>query len=333
MKPNNSLMAAVLITKNRAQAVKTFIKKSIGYLTEAGIDLFVYDSSTDNATRAITAKYQKIYPNVHYRHHTGEDDPLSIDKKVLSIYTMYAKDYKWLWLLRDGLTVSHKITQIKKHLQTNYDFIIADSAKRDIRHLGTKIYTNNLQLFQEQVANLNTLGLIIVNSHFILRVIQEVPLSPATYGLWQPIAFFHYYARHTPNVLFLISKIWKPNSAPTANISHFWIQKLCWQWGERWVNMINALPQEYKSCKQGAMIVKTADFEPFSGRTLLAGKQAGGLNFKLVSKYRKYLKQVSRENILFIYLIAVLPVFWAKRIIRLQENFRHFMDKHIYKTI
>lgn len=325
----------LLITANNPLAVEGFLQYSLAHLNQWGINLVVFDSSNDDRTQNITERYSNKYSNLLYDRYVGEQDKNSIDVKVLSAYKKYSRQYEYLWAIRDGLVLypDNSLKGLLPLLSHGNDFIIVDLHIRDIYRYGTKKYNKAEVLFREQVANMNTLGLVVVSSSFITRVMKEIPLSDATYGMYQPIAFFHYYATHTPKVILYTSNIWAGNPTSSGSCVHFWSKKLLWQWGKRWFELIDGLPAIYNPYKSVVWHVKTFDFEPFSWRTLLQTKKQGGLTLALLWRYKKYLPYVSKIPFWKLCLFALTPYYVIDRSFSIYRNYKHFMKKHIYKHL
>jgi len=304
---NNKNLALILITANRATAVKGFLLGSAKMFFKLGIDLIVYDSSDNNLTKEVVDKFSLNYPNIHYDYWHGQYDGISIDEKVLSAYKKYSSKYKYLWATRDGLAIAieNMMDYLAVLMSLEKDLIVVDSVYRDWKHHGTKDYNDPALLFKEQCVHMNTLGTFIVNSNFIMNVIKEIPLDERTYGMYVPMAFFYYYEHHRINAHSYVGHLWKGNiyAAPSS----FWTKKILWQWGERWYNMINNLPVIYNKYKPEVLKVETVDFKPFSFQYLAKAKLYGGLTYDIVSKYKDILPYVCDTPLWQFYLLAILP--------------------------
>ena len=88
-----------------------------------------------------------------------------------------------------------------------------------------------------------TLGTMIVNSRFMMRVIEEIPIDDSNYSLWQMVAIFQYYARHRIMAASYTGNVFVYN--PMGTISSFWNSngKALWQWAERWYIVVDSLPK------------------------------------------------------------------------------------------
>lgn len=320
-------LAMMIITANSSEAVNGNIAGCVQQLYDLGIDLIVYDSSDDESTQEVVNIYASRFNNVKYDRWDGEYDGVSIDEKVISAYKKYSSEYEYIWTIRDGLIVTLDliIGKLDHLIATEKELIIVDHIARDIKHHGSKNYTDCTMLFKEQCIHMNTLGTYIVKSDFIQKVIKEIPLDEKTYGMHFPIAFFHYYANHDVNAASYVSEPWCWNYSGSK--SSFWAKKNLWQWGYRWVKLIKSLPSVYDDYKNEVYKVKTADFEPFSVAFLIKTREHGGLTLELINKYKEYLPYVCKIPLWAIYAIACIPPSLTLKIEKIINEREH---KHKY---
>ena len=140
--------------------------------------------------------------------------------------------------------------EIKKLFDDRNDLIVVDSDWRDIWGTGNRHYHNAVKLFQDQCIRMVTLGTMIVNSRFMMRVIEEIPIDDSNYSLWQMVAIFQYYARHRIMAASYTGNVFVYN--PMGTISSFWNSngKALWQWAERWYIVVDSLPKMYDKAKK-----------------------------------------------------------------------------------
>lgn len=321
-------LVVIILTANRPDTVRTNLEGCAQSLYDFGVDLIVYDSSDDEATKDVVNNYASKYKNIKYDRWDGEYDGVSIDEKVISAYKKYSKNYEYLWTIRDGfiVTINRIAYQLDNIMSENKELIVVDHYIRDIKAHGSKNYTDCALLFKEQFVQMNTLGTYIVKNDFIQKVINEVPLNDKTYGMYFPVAFFHYYANKDVNAASSVGIPWVYN--PGANDSSSWTKKILWQWGYQWTAMIDNLPNVYSKYKNEVCKVKTADFKPFSVPYLMKARYYGGLTFALIDKYKDCLSRVCDIPLWKIYAIACIPAFIAgkvEKIITRRENKRKYL--------
>ena len=274
---NSKKIAVIVITANRPRAIDGFLLGVAKDFYNHGIDIIIFDSSNNNKTKEITEHFAKKFSNVIYDKWEGVYDGISIDNKVIDAYKKYSGKYQYLWATRDGLciNISYMIDKLNDLMSKGKDLIIVDSYGRDYKYHGSKNYTDSTLLFKEQCAHMNTLGTYILKSDFALKVINEIPVDDKVYGMYFPMALFHYYKNHTLNASSYVGILWKLNRG--ASTSSFWTRKILWQWAKRWYEMIDALPSIYNKYKAEVMQIETFDFKPFTPLYLAKARKYGGL--------------------------------------------------------
>lgn len=323
-------LALILVTANRALAVEGFLFGCARLFNKLGIDIIVYDSSKDNSTQKMVDKFSAIFDNVKYDFWDGKYDGVSIDNKVIDAYKKYASKYEYLWTSRDGLaiTIDCMIDKINQSMSDDKDIIVVNSKDRNTNLPDYKEYTDCALFFKEQCAHMNTLGTFIVKSSFVLDVIENIPLDKKTYGMYFPMAFFHYCANRRLSADLQVGILWNHNYG--ASRSSFWTRKILWQWAKCWSEMINDLPEVYDKYKKDVLKIKTADFKPFSFFYLAHARFHGGLTIQEINKYKKYFPQVCETPLWQFYFLAILPKFLAKK---LGKTYRKFENSRTQKRI
>lgn len=328
----NKRLAIVLITANRPEIVSSNLEGCAQSLYNFGIDFIVYESSANEYTHEVVNKYASKFDNIKYGIWNGEFGGVSIDEKVISAYKKYSPEYEYIWIMRDGLIITMDliIDKLDQLISANKDLIVLDHIYRDIKHHGSKDYTDCTILFEEQCVHMITLGTYIVKSSFIQKVIEEIPLSEKTCGMHFPLAFFHYYANHDVNAASYVGEPWFGNYCVSE--APFWIEKTLWQWGPQWMTMIDSLPNIYDKYKKEVYKVKTADFEPYSILFLVKARRYGGLNFSLINTHKKYFPYVCKIPLWKFYAIACIPPILTRTVEKIIIKIKIYRKRRRYKA-
>lgn len=302
-------MAVVVVTANRPKAIEYWLWGSAKAFLRYGIDIIIYDSSNDDKTENIVMNYNFDHCyNVKYKRYLGTYDGFSIDEKVISAYSQFASEYKYLWLHRDGLVPIPDVLmpELGEKLQQGLDAVVINTTCRDYLNIGNQHYAKPQDLFEAQCIQMTILGATIIRSDLIRQVIQLYPLDENTnYSLWQPIALFQYWSDKTVNIDSVVADIWSNN--PWAPSSSFWKKNTFKQWCELWYRNITGLPSPYNSCKEKVLKVRMSDFLPFSAMNLLAIRSVNGFNFKYVRTNRQILEKVAINPYWVFCIIACMP--------------------------
>lgn len=190
-------------------------------------------------------------------------------------------------------------------MKLNKDIIVVNAPYRDYKGIGDRAYDEPVTLFKEQCMQMTVLGATIIKSTLIMKVIEKIPLQKRkNYGMWQPIAFFEYFADKKIKAVSVVDDIWIGN--PCAVSKSFWTTTTT-QWIELWTEMIKELPNCYDKYKKEVLKVQMSDFHPFYVINLLRIRAYGGLTFKDVCKYQKQIPLVTDTSVTKFFLVSCLP--------------------------
>ena len=307
-------MVIIVPTCNRSAPIENLLSTSVMSLWKYGIDIVIYDSSSDTKTEAVTRNFQiDGYDNVIYEKYTGEFDGFSLDQKIITAYKDHL-NYEYIWVIRDGLIPMIDIVyeKVLKLAQGKTECIVVDASFRnDGIHLQKK-YTDPRSFFIENGIRITVLGALIFHRKTIETIIAHQPLNENTYSLWLVAAPLRELAVHSFSISLLIDDLFIYNVKRTPN--SFWNQsgKALRQWTERWYQIIINLPEIYDEEKINALKIDMFDFHPFHLESLLRMRGNGGLNLSLIKKYKKYFSYVCNTSIWKFYFAALIPKNLAK---------------------
>ena len=303
----------VIPTCNRPEAIKYILEyTSISYRRRA-VDLIIYDSSDNYDTKNIVESFiHNGYQNVYYKKYSGVFDGFSLDHKIIEAYKEFSNGYDYLWLCRDGLVpvIDEIIEKFIFYKQEKIDCVIVDTKSRNYGLEIEKTYFGKedcLLFLKEQVTRLQTLGMLIFSKEYALYLLNEFPLTESTYSLWQMAVPFHSFVRRDLKVIFTTRNVFAENIG--ASKTHFWSksEKLFEQWAYRWINVVDKLPNEYNELKKECYMVYTIDFHPFSPATIMKMRTKGGLNHRILKKYKKYIPLVTKTPMWYFNVITYTP--------------------------
>lgn len=302
-------LAIIILTANRPNVIDSWIANVAATLNERGVNLIIYDSSDDPRTENIVNKYIKCgVNNLHYERYNGNYNGVSIDEKAIMAYEKYSSEFEYIWECRDGLILNIRgvLDDLDEFFRQKRDVIVVNDFCRDYLNIGNRYYTKCEELFRDQCVQMTVLGATIVRSELIRMIIQEELLDEEkNLGMWQPISFFHYFAKHGVDAVSYVSNIFIAN--PNSPSSSFWTKNMLWQWAERWYDMISQLPPVYDAYKESVLKVEMSDFHPFSFKFLIKARGTGGITLNKVYRTRKVIPHVCRQKLWKFYFISVIP--------------------------
>ncbi|MFR4133543.1 MAG: glycosyltransferase family A protein [Anaerobutyricum hallii] len=303
----------IIPTCNRAETIDYLLSIAAPLYRRFGINVIIYDSSNNEETKIIVEKFNKNgYYNVIYSQYKGKYDGFSLDHKLIAAYKEYVNMYDYIWICRDGLipVIDEIIEMLRYYARKKIGCIIVDTKSRVDNVEILKYYSNKEdceELLLDQASRLQTLGMLIFSKEIIQKLLSREPLREENYSLWQMVAPLHLFAKEPYGIVFLTRNVFAFNIK--ASSTHFWgkAENAIQQWGYRWCNVLDYLPNEYAGVKDKVKLLYTVDFHPFTIGTIIRMRGWGGLKCKMVKDNAYYLKQVTKTSIKWFYVISVLP--------------------------
>jgi hypothetical protein len=99
-------LCIIILTANRHLDIDAWLSIVGERIESCGVDLVIYDSSSDNATEMVVQQYVNngMYGGgVSYKRYTGIFDGISLDHKFLAALDEYSSLYDYVWPVRDGM--------------------------------------------------------------------------------------------------------------------------------------------------------------------------------------------------------------------------------------
>ena len=328
-------LVVIVPTSNRPKSIDNFLLNCASDTKWLGIDVIIYDSSDDNKTEVITKNFRMDgYDNIYYDKYIY-DGEFSIDKKVISAYEKYANSYKYIWLCRDGfiITFSYFYNDLLYYINNKFNFVVVDSSFRNENKKISKEYKNCKIFFKENSSRLTLLGSLIFSSDTIKDIIKICPISIKNESLWLMSAPLHYYSMKDMKVGLYIGNVFVYNIMATAN--SFWNVsgdgfKI---WVGRWYDVINFLPEIYDNLKLNALKIEMYDFHPFYLMSLIRMRAHGGINIKIINKYKDKIPSVSNTSLKKFYFAAIIPKTIAKLMIDNYDSKFMIIIRRIYDCL
>ena len=155
---------------------------------------------------------------------------------------------------------------------------------------------------------MTVLGNTIIQGRLMRCILKEVPLDQTTnYGLWQPVAFFQYFAKNLKIKAYALSGSIFLYHKSALNGS-FWMKQILWQWAERWCTILECLSSEVYGASKAAVVREWYNrYSLLSVPYLLAARSQKSLTVSSVKDNEKFLPYVSTVPLEMIYRIARYP--------------------------
>lgn len=318
-------LAICIPTYNRADVLEDTFSYELDTCLELGIDIWIYDSSTDGKTRELMETL-KGYHNVYY---VSMGSSLSADEKVLMIYQSYArtKAYDYLWVVGDSVGFSRDLLmQTVDALETNPTMIIINHT--DLQNLGNQNYDDVHAMFCELFWRSTLLGSVIIKED-LYNNIDWTPYSEKFVGQeWTGLGIPWYRlagVQDFKGIHFSVKdKIdlrksplkkfagWKGNADGSERVYKIWAEGI--------INTAYSIPFPKEEIKTALDTVRIY-FKWFYWLTLCRSRKDGIYNVQIYKKYRKGIKMMSNYPDIILYLIAITPILPMKVIVRICDKF------------
>lgn len=299
-------LAFCIPTYGRSLEVSEFLEQYALLFYESGIDICYYDSSEDSKTKVVVKQWMDLYDNIYYINIPSD---WHANHKVMYIYKQYAQSqkYDYLWICGDSIRYSEKIVkQIMGVLDSEYDMIIINGIDRG--RIGTRMYTDGNELFQDCAWHMTLFGAVVVNVHTVLKhvlwsYIQEKYEIPERINYSHIGLYFETICKLDKfTALYLAADGELQGSLLRKKAG--WYQEAFKVLCEYWPSTIEALPEYYTD--KWEAINKLGYYSCLMPWDFLNYWMGDIYNFRIFLKYRTILKGMSHLNSVQLWSLACL---------------------------
>ena len=321
-------LAICIPTYNRVEVLQDTLSHELEICNDLGVDIYLYDSSSDGKTKALAENLCK-YPNLH---HIALDSAISLDEKVVKLFQTYGREKKhdYFWLVGDGVIFGKELLEnVLNVLQTEPTMVFVNS--EDLQKLGNKEYNNPRDIFRELFWKSSLWGSIIVREDLYYDIDWKVYIDKFV-GLDQISVGMHWYRLASVEkfraVLLSVRKNidmrktsvnkiawWKENACGSETVYRVWAKGL--------VETVQQLPFT-KEDIEAALETQRIYVKNFCWLNLCRSRKDGVYNLDIYRKYGKQIKILSKYPKGVLYCIAVTPILIMKVFVRLVDMFNKF---------
>lgn len=313
-------------TCNRSVCIARILKEELELLSRTGIDIYIYDSSSDDSTKVLVSDYQsKGYQNLYYKY---IDYTVHANKKAYLIFkAAESTGYDYIWMIHDHTYCNDEkgLHYILQALEKGCDFYLLNMQSKDFHMTEIKELDEFLLL---GAWPLNSFGASILKIDSFIRGTDWREMSKK-YLKKKTLNYAHvgfYFERAAQIADIKICRLELPREYFLDFLRY---EKTSWDRGtirictECWGSNILGLPDIYKKKYEA---LKTQDKWFLSKYKLIFYKKSGQFTVKSFMRYRKWFRLMSPETYLQNFLIAILPFRTSKYI------FCHKLVKRIKKA-
>lgn len=310
-------LAISIVTCNRAKHINEDLNVIAQPTKEYGIDIYIYDGSTNMQTERVVKKFwNQGFDHIYYSHANAE---LSIQESGITRVNAALNDpeAEYVWMTGDKFIISPEhYSKIFSYIDKTYDIItiygfvlsgtrrfdrvdrFADYAIVPITHWGSTIIKKKL-----------------LTPYSIAEECEKMPSFGAQSVFLQAIVNsekFHGVVIDAGQRVNLKSRF----QTKSRSLSHMWLS-----WLKNWYCFIEGLPSAYDSVREKLYNKPDRQMGFFSFRELLRQRSEGQFDWKKCCECREYVKRVIILPSLFVFCISLLPPSVAKW---LWANYRYW---------
>lgn len=301
-------LAISFITYNRAKHINEDLEKIALPTQKKGIDIYIFDGSTDNKTERVVKKYiEKGYKHIFYYHY--ESDVESTHKRVVD--AMLLPDAEYIWFCGDKFVIApQNYGMVMKYIELSYDIITIYG--KPIK--CTKTFNNPVEYIDYSIIPLTHFGSTIIKKELIRtkNITKYRQYFPA---FWIIVMFmkaidktdFKGVTIHKNENQLKITSRFQTKSGCQSDMWNVWIK--CWY------HAIMNAPKRYENIKKKIINRPDKDMNFFELKELMRQRSEGQFDLKKCIEYRKYFPKVIVLPRIVVYVISVIPKRIAKEIL------------------
>lgn len=311
----NIRIAVCIPTYNRSHIVKEFLDRNVKDYTDFGMDVYFYDSSTNNETEDKVRLWEKEVEGVHY---VRLSSYLHANMKVFKIFQQQnlKESYDFIWVCGDSIRFSREaLSYIRQNITLEYDMI--DVNANDSGKLGRREYSNHNDYFRDCAWHLTLFGAVLLNVKSMLNDVAWEDYE-SKYNSKEFINFSHvsfYFNRLASKKCFKALHLsLNPSFFEVSALrkKNGWYDELFYVMCHGWVQTIKALPSCYEDKKEA--ILNHGKYTLFNLLNFLKLREEGSFNRCIYKQYRYIWAEVCDISTVKLYMIASLPLFIIKYI-------------------
>ncbi|MBD5393049.1 MAG: glycosyltransferase family 2 protein [Lachnospiraceae bacterium] len=319
-------LAICIPTYNRSDILKDTFSYELDTCKELGIDIYLYDSSTDGKTVQMVRELQG-YDNLH---HITIDSSVTLDEKVVMIFQSFEREKKhdYLWLVGDSISFGPELLKkIMELIQSEPTMVFVNN--EDIQKLGNKEYDKASDIFQELFWRSTLWGSMIVQEALYYDI-NWTPYIEKFVGTDQiSVGLQWYRLAQVEDFRAVLLSVRKGIDVRKSSLKKFawWKEKECGSetvyrvWAQGLIDTVYNLPFSEKEI-EAALETQRIYVKNFYWLNLCRSRKDGVYNKEIYRKYRKGIRVLSKYPYSLLYLISVSPIFLMKIIVKLADQFK-----------
>lgn len=301
-------LCILIPTMNRPSCMKELLKAAIPSVNETGVDVYVYDTSSNDDTKQLVDKYNQEV-NGHFLYYKHENYPdRTTDLKVINAFRRLEDAYKYVWLSGDGciLKITDMLKLIQKYLDQEYD-VIHFTGEDELGKTPVEVYDRPEKLFADHGPYMTYYSATILSSAFIKQIPwekfgKEYRNSGFLFwkGMFEGLADGNHKMAVVHRRHLIVNPYKKRNSSyGSGKFLRFWVRN--------WSKVVTSLPSCYDAYKEKVSIGVGERQRFYEMANLIRLRRTGNLNKKLFEEYKDEFVRVTNVSLKKIYFVVIMP--------------------------
>lgn len=301
-------LAISIMTYNRPKHIREDLAVIAQATREYGIDLYIYDGSTDMRTEQVVNRYiEKGYSHIHYHHASQQLSP--VESVVARLSSAFKEpDAEYVWLCGDKFIIRPEhYAKIFSYIDKSYDIITIYGLVLK----GTKEFRRASKYADYAIVPLTLWGATIIRREWVesfdFSKEYEKNASFCVPSIYLQAVLGA--DKFKGAVIDAGRKVHVLSRYDTRSIS------LAYMWSSwliNWYRLIESLPSAYDDVRENLYNRPDLQMHFFSLKDLLWQRSEGQFNGKKCWECKKYVKKVIVMPFVFVFLISMLPQNVAK---------------------
>lgn len=300
-------------TRNHPDLMNYFFQETESGLSKFDIDLFIYDTSEDNATSQEVKQLNN--PNIKYYRNDQYSDTTT-DLKIVEGFDILMDDYEYIWLCGDGYVpvLEEVIPKILKYMENSYNVIHFIPAKYIE---GKKSFDmDKIDFFRYCGWYTPYFGTTIISS----TLFNNSDLK-ALYNKMNNSGFIFWFALHdalakleNEKIIALDCESTYTNNPEKKTSSAANSGRFTKFWLDEWPRAIQNLPDCYNEYKDlTCKMVGNETFFPDMYHFMIQ-RITNNISFSIIKKYKKNIPKLTDAPMWKFYITAMVPIALLKTV-------------------
>ncbi len=300
-------LAISFVTFNREKHIKEVLDIIAQPTRDFGIDIYIYDGSTNTHTEHIVKRFvEKGYNHIYYFH---TDKLLTWDSVVKRVTNaLLTPNAEYVWLCGDRFVISPiYYSEILLYIDKSYDIITIYGGILK----GTREFCKPSRFLDYAIVPITAFGTTVIKKKLIESYDMK-KICEENYSFWVPLLYLRAIANIKKFKGIVIDggyKVFRTSryKTPSKSRSYMWDT-----WIIRWNQFINLLPDAYDNIKKQLFNKPDLQMGFFSFKELLRQRSEGQFDWKKYLECRELVKKIIVMPQIYVFCISVLPKKMAK---------------------